>query len=197
MFPTRFLRGARRARGDSKEGLDSSKDGGGNDTMSDMSERPENLQDQFSRDALSPAFLRAAYDYWCENRKAGGLPPTDAIDPTRLPRECLPHIVILDVEPSPLRFRFRLSGTKVVEGLGVDYTGVYLDEIPGIAEQLERISWCAREGCAYLSESLITFAPNNFKRYQVLGLPFGNGALGVQRIVFVFSFQEIHDDEAG
>jgi len=73
---------------------------------------------------------------------------------------------------------------------GVDHTGLYLDEIPGMTAQIERISWSARSGRPYLSETTVSFAPNAYKRHQVLTLPFGNAPPRVERIMFVFDFQE-------
>lgn len=98
-------------------------------------------------------------------------------------------MAVLDVQLSPLRFRTRLTGTRVVDELGVDHTGRYLDELSGMAEQIERIAWCACERRPYLSEARVSFAPNSYKRYNVLTLPFGDDA-GVRRIVFVFSFPD-------
>lgn len=150
--------------------------------------RPKNLQDRFTRDSLTAAHLRAAFDYWCENRAGRKLPPAAAIDPLSMPRVCLPFIVVLEVEKPPLRFRCRLTGTEVVDSLGADLTGLYIDELPGIADQLARMEWCVRENQPYLVEDAVTFAPHNYRRYRTMALPFGNGGQGVERIVFVFDF---------
>jgi hypothetical protein len=152
------------------------------------STRPDYLQDEFIRESLSADHMRAAYDYWCDNRDNLELPPADAIDPLKMPRACLPFIVILEVEDPPLRFRCRLTGTRVVESLGVDLTNLYIDELPGIAKQLARMEWCVRERRPYLVEDAVTFAPHDYRRYRTMALPFGGGGQGVERIVFVFDF---------
>ncbi|WP_143596351.1 hypothetical protein [Tistlia consotensis] len=153
-----------------------------------MTGRPDNLQDQFSREALSPSYLQAAYDFWCEARGSDALAPVEALDPTRLPLACLPYLGVVEVEPDPLRFRSRLTGTRVVEALGVDHTGCYLDEIPGMAPQIARIEWGVRERRPYLAESAVTFAPHDFRRYRTLTLSFGGEAGDVRRLLFVFAF---------
>ena len=159
--------------------------------------RPEGLRDHFGQDDLPSACMRAVFGYWCDALQEDGLPPVSIIDPTRLPLGCLPHIALLDVEASPLRFRTRLTGTGVVEALGIDHSGLYLDQIPGMTEQIKRISWCARERRPYLSEASVSFAPNDYKRYTVLTLPFGDAARGVERIMFVFDFHESESDGSG
>jgi hypothetical protein len=39
-------------------------------------------------------------------------------------------VTLIDVEPNPLRFRFRLVASTVTEHLGYELTGKYLDEVP-------------------------------------------------------------------
>ena len=39
------------------------------------------------------------------------------------------RVVLLDVEPTPFRLRFRLLGTRVTTAVGRDETGNYLDEV--------------------------------------------------------------------
>ena len=155
-----------------------------------MEELPEKLQPDFTRDSLSQEYMRALYDYWCQARGAAALPPVAALDAMRLPIAALPYLAVLEVEPSPLRFRARLIGTRVAEALGVDHTGLYMDEIPGTTEQLQRMTWCARTRRPYLVDASITFAPRDYKRYQTLALPFGDASLDVRRILFVFAFLE-------
>lgn len=49
------------------------------------------------------------------------------VDPNDL-RALLPHIVIVDFEAEPLKVRYRLIGTKVVDVSRLDFTGKTLDE---------------------------------------------------------------------
>lgn len=186
MFLMRFRRRPARNRGndDAPPLRQSNDEAGGSD------QRPANLQDEFGRDSLSCDYMRTLYDYWCETRGSEPIPPLKTLDPTLLPRNCLPYLSIVEVEQSPLRLRSRLSGTAVVEQLGVDQTGLYLDEIPRFAKQIERMEWCVRHGRPYLAEDAITFAPKDYKRYQVLILPFGDAGCGVQRIVGAFCFPD-------
>jgi hypothetical protein len=75
------------------------------------------------------------HDYWKARRSAEHAVPLRAdVDPTDL-RELLPNIVIIEVEQSPLRFRYRLVGTRVVEFNKLDFTGAYLGSIGWDEEQ--------------------------------------------------------------
>ena len=50
------------------------------------------------------------------------------IDPGEI-KSLLPHVGLVDIERAPLRFRYRLAGTEIVKGYGLEVTGRYLDQI--------------------------------------------------------------------
>ncbi len=58
------------------------------------------------------------------------LPPRAAFDPIDM-RRFLGDIYLLDVLNGPRRYRFRLIGTRIVEGVGRDFTGRFFDEVYG------------------------------------------------------------------
>jgi hypothetical protein len=151
------------------------------------------LQTDIRDDALKQDYARDLFHYWCGARGEAAIPPLSAIDPVRLPRACLPYISVLEVEQSPLRLRSRLTGSALVDQLGLNQTGHYLDEYPGMAGQIERMAWSVREQRPYLVEDELTFGPHDYKRYQVLVLPFGDPGCGVQRLVGSFCFMEGFD----
>lgn len=74
--------------------------------------------------------IRRLYSYWSGLHQAGPetLPRRSDISPDQI-RDLLPNIMIVDVERNPMRFRYRLVGTRVVEYNGVEFTGRYLGEI--------------------------------------------------------------------
>ena len=71
--------------------------------------------------------VRALYRYWQSKCHEGLLPSRAAIDPTEIP-QLLPYLVIAEIEASPLRVRYRLVGTQVVEDHGSDFTNRYLED---------------------------------------------------------------------
>jgi hypothetical protein len=81
------------------------------------------------------------HDYWKARRSAEhAVPLRAAVDPTEL-RELLPNIVVIEVKQAPLRFRYRLVGTRVVEFNKLDFTGLYLGAI-GWEEEQQIVDTC-------------------------------------------------------
>ena len=71
--------------------------------------------------------IAALIEYWLRIQPADCLPGRDHFDPLGVP-SILPHLVLVDVERDPYRFRCRLMGTAVVTALRNDFTGRYMDE---------------------------------------------------------------------
>lgn len=101
------------------------------------------------------------------------MPARGDFDPLDV-RYAVGFISLIDVHPNPLRFQFRLDGTKQVELFGVDCTGRFIDEaMPGDHAALATKSY---------SEVVECRAPRHHLRkirfheriidYEVLILPF-------------------------
>jgi hypothetical protein len=67
------------------------------------------------------------YRYWLSIHPPAGLPGRRHFDPVAIP-DLLPGIWLLDVQRRPFRLRYRLVGTGIVEALGREVTGQWLDE---------------------------------------------------------------------
>jgi len=79
--------------------------------------------------------IHRLFAYWQHQRdRRGHLPQRSDIVPDQI-RDLLPNIMIVDVERDPMRFRYRLVGTRVVEYNGLEFTGRYLGEIGWPEEQ--------------------------------------------------------------
>jgi hypothetical protein len=73
--------------------------------------------------------IAAIHAYWNSHRPAPDrLPGRAALDPTDIP-SLLPHIFMLDVLERPLRFRYRLVGSKLVMAGGRELTGRLMEEV--------------------------------------------------------------------
>lgn len=83
---------------------------------------------------LTSPRIHRLYGYWQHQCMSGKLPRRADIAPDQI-RDLLPNIIIVDVERNPMRFRYRLVGTRVVEYNGVEFTGRYLGEIGWPEEQ--------------------------------------------------------------
>jgi hypothetical protein len=84
------------------------------------------------------------YRYWLSIHPAAGLPGRQHFDPVDVP-ELLPGIWLLDVQHTPFRLRYRLVGTAIVEAVGREVTGRWLDEahphlhdMPGFFDRYRR-----------------------------------------------------------
>lgn len=70
-------------------------------------------------------FLQLWYNAHIDERAPG----KEFLDPLRL-RFLLGSLSLLEIQPEPLRFRYRLVGTDIVQRLGHELTGKFLDEHP-------------------------------------------------------------------
>lgn len=78
--------------------------------------------------SVSSAKVRQIHAHWEQVRGARLMPARADIDPSAI-KPLLPNIVIAEVFHDPLRVRYRLVGTAVVEHSRFDYTGKWLHEV--------------------------------------------------------------------
>lgn len=86
-------------------------------------------------DRITSPRVEELHRYWRDKAGDGSLPARAAIDPIDI-RRILPYVVIAEIEAEPLRVRYRLVGTQVVESNGAEFTNRYLDECNFAAEEL-------------------------------------------------------------
>lgn len=71
--------------------------------------------------------IQAIFRHWRKMAPAGRLPGRQHLFPTEIVK-LLPGVWLLDVQRDPFRLRYRLVGTRVVNGIGRDVTGLWLDD---------------------------------------------------------------------
>lgn len=71
--------------------------------------------------------IQAIFRHWRKMGPAGQLPGRQHLVPTDI-LKLLPGVWLLDVQREPFRLRYRLVGTRVVNGIGRDVTGLWLDD---------------------------------------------------------------------
>jgi hypothetical protein len=102
------------------------------------------------------------FEYWRSIAPVGCLPGRQHFDPLDIV-ELMPRVWILDVlrDPTGMRFRYRLVGTKEVGTLQRDVTGRWLDEVqPHLKETpngFARFHYIAHEGKATYRKGPVTF----------------------------------------
>jgi hypothetical protein len=135
---------------------------------------------------LQSAELAHLFARWKDARGERRMPPREAIDPVAL-RDVLPHIVMVDVEREPLRFRYRLVGTYVTAISGRDITGRYADEttFPQSLDEVVGPYQMVVEHCAPVGKyGQARWVPNRpWVRVETLLLPLGRSDAEVEIIL--------------
>jgi N-acetylglutamate synthase-like GNAT family acetyltransferase len=111
---------------------------------------------------LTSAKIAGLARYWEAKRGQRAMPTWADFDPGEI-KPLLPHLMVTRYERNPLRVRYSLVGTFVVQYGGADFTGQYLDqmEFPGEVDTdwAEVHSLLVTEGrpifgiCLFMSES--------------------------------------------
>ncbi len=69
------------------------------------------------------------YRHWETVRGTRSMPSRAEFDPLALP-DLLGNLLLIDVMRDPLRFRYRLIGSRLTERVGRDMTGRFFDDVP-------------------------------------------------------------------
>lgn len=133
---------------------------------------------------LEHAGLARLLRYW---RRIGGgaLPSRSDLDPIDIP-DLLKNLVLVDVEHAPVRFRVRLSGTRVDDMFGRNYTGCYLDDIhSGYFERdiLQDYAEVVALKRPHLASRSILLKDASWLHYERLLLPLSSDGLSVDMLL--------------
>lgn len=125
--------------------------------------------------AIQSEVLRRLVAHWQQMRGPRRMPSRADFDPLAV-RYALGYLSLIEVHRDPLRFYFRLDGTKQVELFGLDCTRRYLDEaMPGDHAAMAVASYsqavARREPCYHRRK--IAFHERLID-YEVVILPFSN-----------------------
>jgi hypothetical protein len=149
---------------------------------------PDPTRAMRSEDVKSPR-LRRLFDYW-EARKAGNpLPSRAAIDPLEF-SYVLGNVALVDVLRDPLRFRFRVVGTEIVNRDGTDLTGKYTDDHPlpeyrALLRQTYTDVVTTGRPAIFERERMMD---NKIRRYEVLYLPLAADGVTIDMLLVAIDF---------
>lgn len=73
--------------------------------------------------------VRQFLKFWLAAHRDGRMPGKEFLDPLRL-RFLVGSLSLLEVQREPLRFRYRLVGSDIVQRLSMELTGKWLDDHP-------------------------------------------------------------------
>lgn len=131
------------------------------------------------------AALRELLAFWEQIRDGRDLPDRDDFSPLDIRRQ-LGWVILLDVEPQPRRFRFRLIGSGITSVLSRDSTGRYLDELydPGIYEDtVAPYEYVVERRQPVRSIGRMVHAEKGHIRYEAIYLPFSAGSADVEMVM--------------
>ncbi len=129
-------------------------------------------------------------EYWNQKRGTRPLPARRDIDPLEL-GFVLGDITLVDVMHDPLRFRFRLDGTRHVQWYGFDMTGKMLDDYPD--PEMRRIIEASYRDVVDSAQPAVRqrnlVADGRFFHYEALLLPMTVGGANVDMLLACIDFE--------
>lgn len=137
-----------------------------------------------------PRLLRL-HALWLSKCRGRAMPARADFDPLEL-KEDLGWIVLVDVERSPLRFRYRLIGTNIVDLAGRNVTGRYFDEI--YEPHVERVATSSFRdildtGTPNRVAATLQHAEKGFLTYEAIDLPLASDGSTVDMILIRSVFE--------
>lgn len=137
-------------------------------------------------DALHPRFAWMR-DYLLGLAPPGKLPSRRQLDPLDL-RALLPFIVLVDVHGAPgdREFRYRLMGSRHVDVIGHNFTGVLLQEAnsPQMLDRvLRNVNYVADSGQAYYDRFPMPFREREFMESERVYFPLAEDGATVDVIL--------------
>lgn len=141
--------------------------------------------------------LQAFHDYWNQLRGPSPAPPRSAFDIIQVPRDLLPHLILLDVLDDRKSFRYRVVGTEVVSRVGREFTGETVQEYYGLHEGPEVIDGYISvvEGRRpHVFTASLRSIGKDFLTYDRLAVPLLGGSGAVEQILACFDFRRTDQD---
>ena len=129
--------------------------------------------------------LPALLGIWHRKRADRRMPARADFDPVDL-KAHLASLILVDVEPEPLRFRYRLVGTNITKVVNRDATGAYFDDIY-TGRLLETIvgvnTWLVRERAPVRIFSRTGHPRNQVYTYEGVLLPLSADGASVNMVL--------------
>jgi hypothetical protein len=136
--------------------------------------------------------MNQIHAYWQAKRGERRMPSRWDINPTEIPR-LLRNLMLIDVLYAPIRFRYRLIGTNVVDATGENRTGKCFDTVDFItANPIVREQYVAAVTSGEPVHSTEPFQRlDNRLEYEVerLLLPLSSDGVAVDMILVYFHFK--------
>jgi|SRR4051812_32065761 hypothetical protein len=143
-------------------------------------------------DELESPILRRFFEYYTAKAGTRLIPARGDLDPVEF-SYALGDITLIDVAYDPLRFSFRLDGSRHVERFGFDLTGRSLDDFP-YPEMRQAIYESYREvvdGRVPRRYYRDLESSGRWFRYETLILPLSNDGERINMLISAISFHDL------
>lgn len=128
--------------------------------------------------------LKKILEYWLSKKGTRIAPSRIDIDPAEI-QPLLRYVGMVDVLRDPLRFRYRLAGSAIVQSYGQEVTGHFLDEIDlgghqhEIFSEYEKVAQTGEAVCATWD---YTRRDGRHLNYERLALPLSSDGKSVDML---------------
>ncbi|WP_262690232.1 PAS domain-containing protein [Kordiimonas aestuarii] len=157
-----------------------------------LSRSPADERDNttFKSASVEHPLLEALFRFWSTKKaKLGQLPSRRDISPSEI-KKLLPYIAIADVIDGGLDFSFRVCGTMISEGAGIELTGKTWSSFENTQHIIERTRILVEKAEPYyLTNQRATWAPKDFQHYSVLALPLARDGKSVDMVLYGVVYQ--------
>ncbi|MBM3547345.1 MAG: PAS domain-containing protein [Alphaproteobacteria bacterium] len=114
--------------------------GGAKEPVSERDSAPDRVRYEKLPEEIRHPNLVRLYRHWDEMRRGRAMPSRADVDPLNLPA-LLGNLILIDVLREPLRFRYRLIGSRLTERVKRDMTGKFFDEVPEPVYRARLYEW--------------------------------------------------------
>lgn len=158
-----------------------------------MSDRLKNVHTEIDPAAVGHPTLAFLRDYWDRKRGTRAMPSRADIKPSEL-REHLGWVIIMEVLPNMVDFRYKLIGTLVSQywlrdSTGKTVTEAFSEDSPGAVKGvLAMFRKCARDRVIVRSWGSAGWMEGGFEDFDCIVLPLSDDGETVNQILHAFVF---------
>ena len=141
----------------------------------------------FSREDIPWENGRKIYSLWQQKCSSDRLPARSDFTPHEM-ASYLDHIMLMDVHYDPMRFKVRLTGTKIDEVMGANSSGYWVHDMRGGDDATRRFSHMVERRQPYFAELPIYWADKDYKMYDCILLPLADDGAQISMILCLTNF---------
>jgi len=132
------------------------------------------------------------YRHWDGVRRGRLMPARADVDPVSMP-QLLGNLLLIDVLREPLRFRYRLIGTRLTERIKRDMTGKFFDDVPEPVYRDRLYDWHGGVVKERIPRAGITARRllDRWEPYEILTLPLSSDGIEVDMTLTGLYYRDV------